>query len=75
MYTLLSDDQHRFKKKTSENPRQNPIEDKSSVRQNPVRDNFFSNKQILFWILSGTEFCLGLHTAVVFHMQSFNSSM
>ena len=26
------------------------------------------------WILSQTEFCLGLHTAVVFRMQSFNCS-
>ena len=45
--------------------------------QDNVQDNF-SNKKTFFsvfflvWILSRTEFCLGLHTAVVFHMQSFD---
>ena len=44
---------------------------------------FFSNKNLFLrfflrlnfvsdWILSWTEFCLGLHTTVVFRMQSFN---
>ena len=34
---------------------------------------FFQQKNfVLDWILSRTEFCLGLHTAVVFCMQSFN---
>ena len=47
---------------------------------------FFSDKKIFFsdlflglnfvsyWILSRTEFCLGLHTAVIFSMQSFDIS-
>ena len=41
--------------------------------------NFFPNKKIFFsdfvldWILCRTEFCLGLNTAVVFRIQSFNS--
>ena len=33
---------------------------------------FFSDKKSFCRILSGTGFCLGLHTTVVFHMQSFN---
>ena len=41
-------------------------------------DKFFSQQKIFFldfvsdWILFRTEFCLALHTAVVFRMQSFN---
>ena len=36
---------------------------------------FFLRMNFVFdWNLSRTEFCLGLHTAVVFRMQSFNVS-
>ena len=35
-------------------------------------DNFFPTKEFFSWILSQSEFCLGLHAAVVFRMQSFN---
>ena len=50
------------------------IRDKFSLRQNAVQDKIQSENFFLtvgenfFW----TEFCLGLHTAVVFRMQSFN---
>ena len=57
MYIPLSDDKHRF------------LRDSSlcalEIRDN-VRDNFFPKN---FFFL---RFCLGLHTAVVFRMQSFN---
>ena len=37
------------------------------------KKNFFLELNfVLDWILSQTEFCLGLHTTVVFRMQSFN---
>ena len=57
-------------------------ETKFSKKQNS--QDFFSNKIKKFfptkkyfvrknsWIFSLTEFCLGLHTAVVFRMQSLN---
>ena len=56
------------------------IQDKSSLRQNAVRDKIQSEKisknffPTTFFLINffATEFCLGLHTAVVFRMQSFN---
>ena len=50
-------------KKCTGNPRQNVVQDKIQS------ENFFFDgwKKSFFW----TEFCLGLHTAVVFRIQSF----
>ena len=61
------------------------IREKFSPRQNAVKDkiqseNFFQTVRIfIFWTefclrlnFSRTVFCLGLHTAVVFRMRSFN---
>ena len=40
------------------------------------RQNFFLDLDFVSdWIFSWTEFCLGLHTAVVFRMESFNYSL
>ena len=57
------------------------IQDKFSTRQNAVQDkiqseNFFPTVGKIFFglNLSWTEFHLGLHTTVVFRMQSFNYS-
>ena len=75
MYIPLSDVKHWFVRNSSKKAHW-----KSEKK---FSDNFFSNKNIflklnfvLDWILPRTEFCLGfclgLHTAVVFRMQSFN---
>ena len=42
-----------------------------NLKQNPRQ--FFCDKNLLEqFFLSWTEFCLGSHIVVVFHMQSFN---
>ena len=76
----LSDDKHNKLKKHTGNPRQR-------LRQFFLTffffDNFFLAKIFFLrfflglnfvfdWIWSRTEFCLGLHAAVVFRVQSFN---
>ena len=53
-------------------PRQFPlvtVSPRQNLKQIFFRQKFFS------WIFSETEFCRGLHTAVVFRMQSFNLFM
>ena len=73
MYIPLSDDKHPkvrdSSKKHTGNPRQIQSETKCSLRQNSVQEFFSDGQKKNF---SQTEFCLGLHTAVVFRMQSFN---
>ena len=51
-------------------PRQNAVQDK--IQSKKISENFFRTKFFSNRILSWTEFCLGLHTAVVFRMQLFN---
>ena len=69
MYIPLSDDKHRF------------IRDSSlcalEIQDNFFltifsRRNFFLTGKYFSQIFSWTEFCLGLHAAVVFRKQSFN---
>ena len=84
MYVPLSDDKHQFVRENSKKVHWKS-ETKFSLRQNLrifFRQKFFPDKnspppQNLLkkhsWILSWAEFCLGLHTAVVFRMQLFNS--
>ena len=78
MYVLLNDDRHRFvggSSKSALEIRDN-IQDKIQSKKKSenfcwkiifFEIKFLSEKNIL-------EFCLGLHTAVVFRMQSFNDS-
>ena len=70
MYVPLSDDKHWFVQNSS----LCAMDIQDNIWDKFFSDNFFSDKDFFFldWILSQTEFCLRLHTAVVFCMQSFN---
>ena len=68
MYIPLSDDKHRKVRDSSKKRTGNQRQIQSETKFSP--ENFFPNGQGK--ILSRTAFCLGLHTAVVFRMQSFN---
>ena len=63
----LSDDKHRFVRDSSTKAHWKS-ETKFSLKQNTRI--FFSDK-IIFMIKNILGFCLGLHTAVVFRVQSF----
>ena len=85
IYIPLSDDKHRkvrdSSKKCLGNPRQIQSETKCSPRQNSVweffsdgeKNNFFQTEFCLRLNFVSDWICLGLHTAVVFCMQSFYS--
>ena len=62
MYIPLSDDKHRKVRDSSKKCTGNPRQIQS--------ENFFRRSEIFFFFW--TEFYLGLHTTVVFRMQSFN---
>ena len=78
MYLPLSDDKHRkvrdnLKKKCTGNPRQIQSESQTETKCSLRFFSLMVGKKFFFGLnLSQTEFCLGLHTAVVFRVQSFN---
>ena len=67
MYIPLSDDKHRFVRDSSKSA----LEIQDNVQHSFLLTIFFLTKKFF----SRTGFCLGLHTAVVFRMQSFNLSI
>ena len=80
MYIPLSDDKHWFVRDNSKKvPWKSETTSKTKFSPRHCLRLDFVSDSILSWTefylgldLSRTEFCLGLHTAVVFRMQSFN---
>ena len=74
MYIPLSDGKHRFVRDSSKTT----LEIWDNIQDKIFSDNLFFPTKFYFWqkifsqIFSRIEFCLGLHTAVVFRMQLFN---
>ena len=80
MYILLSDEKHRFvrdnSKKVHGKSETNSVQEEYSEEEKQS-ENFYWKKicrEKNSLIFSWTEFCRGLHTAVVFCMQSFDNA-
>ena len=83
MYIPLSDDKHRKVRDSSKKCTGNLRQRQNAVQDKIQSENFFRWSEFFFFQsefclglnLSRTEFCFGLHTAVVFRMQSFNCTV